>query len=392
MWVIDLTHTSHTAAQTGIQQVCRSLHEHLAQLNGIEPVIYDRFAGRWRTLDKREQSLIASRNQKVSRKRSSRWTAWQKLRGSLTRALGRRNVPMRPKGIFMPEIIGRHRIRTLFKDPFTSNLKKVAIFYDAIPMKFPDWSTKETVSHFPDYIRCLARFDHIACISQASRDDLLEQWHGLGIKPASTSVVPLGIPRAPGNNKRQPANDPPMVLCIGTLERRKNHHALMQAAEELWERQVRFKLVLAGMVNASAANETIELYRHLSGKHRQIELTGPLTNVALDRLLREADLLAYPSLYEGFGLPVLEALANGIPVLTTAFGALAEHVTGGGCKICDGSVDGIRMGLEALITNPDERETLAREAAARKIRSMADTAEELSGLLDQVADDIPFNS
>lgn len=392
MWAIDLTHTSHTHAQTGIQQVCRSLSGILQSLNRCTPVVFDRYAGRWRKPDKLEYRLIGNRDTNPSGKRSSRWTLYQKLRGML---MGKRLQSWHPgqvDGMFFPEIIDRHRTSMIFGTEYSSGRRKIALFHDAIPAKFPHWCAAATVAHFPEYLRCLARFDHVACVSETSREDLLEQWGKMQVAPAATSVVPLGVPRIQKHVQPVPQHDIPVVLSIGTLEQRKNHASLMKAANELWNKGIRFKLVLAGMANSAAANEALQLLERLRSEGRAIEWTGPVDNASMDTLLRESDLLAYPSLYEGFGLPVLEALAAGKPVLTTEFGALREQVAGGGCRVCDGSVGGIRDALGELLADPDRLKQLTEEAGRRRIRTMDETARSLAAVFDQVARGNPSSS
>ena len=385
MWAIDLTHTSHTSAQTGIQQVSRSLYAILSSSYGCKSVIYDRFAGCWRNPDRSEQGLISGVQSSPSGKRSASWSPFQKLRGILTRKLLKVKVSGPVKGMFFPEIIDRQRTATLFTDNYSASLQKVALFHDAIPIKFPQWCAAETVAHFPDYLHCLSRFDHVACVSETSRTDLLEQWHRLNLEPVPTSVVHLGVPRVSEPKPAEVRNSRPVVLSIGTIEQRKNHIALLKAAEELWTVGIQFELVIAGMANTRTSSEALALIKELAGKGRCITWTGPVCNAEMDTLLDRADLMAYPSLYEGFGLPVLEALAHGKPVLTTNNGALQEHTAGGGCMVCDGSIDGIRNSLQALLTDRQMLADLAAQARQREIRTMTETAGIIAGILDQVS-------
>ena len=94
--------------------------------------------------------------------------------------------------------------------------------------------------------------------------------------------------------------------------------------------------------------------------------------------LRAADVVAFCSTHEGYGLPVAEALSVGTPVLTTRYGSQAEIAAGGGCLTVDPrDDDDITHGLRRLITEPDLRRRLADEAAARKDRTWDDYAQDL---------------
>ena len=101
MWAIDLTHTSHTGAQTGIQQVSRNLVRELMESGPVTPLVHDRYSRRWRPLDDLERAHLEPRPEAVPpEKRSSTWSAGQQIRGWWHRLSPRGPVIPGLEGIF----------------------------------------------------------------------------------------------------------------------------------------------------------------------------------------------------------------------------------------------------------------------------------------------------
>jgi glycosyltransferase involved in cell wall biosynthesis len=170
--------------------------------------------------------------------------------------------------------------------------------------------------------RVLARLaargaERVICPSSFTRADVVERW---GVDPAVVRVIPEA-PALPVGAAAAPAER--YVLGVGDLRRKKNFETLVRAFVE-WRRGsggAPVRLVLAGVDAGSSAE-----LRALAGD-APLELTGYVSDERLDALIRGAELLVHPSLYEGFGLVVLEAMARGTPVLAARATALPE--TGG---------------------------------------------------------------
>lgn len=165
---------------------------------------------------------------------------------------------------------------------------------------------------------------------------------------------------------------------IGTFEGRKNQISLLMAAERLWndDRIPPFTLTFIGMVNTETGSAAIEKLESLWNAGRPVQHLGALPDSEIARNLRNSHLLIYPSLYEGFGLPVLEALANKVPVVCSDTGALPEIAMGGGCLTCAPTADAIADTLRHLF-NEKPYQLLANEARQRPIRTMAHYCDEL---------------
>jgi len=154
------------------------------------------------------------------------------------------------------------------------------------------------------------------------------------------------------------------VLSVGTLEPRKNLPRLIQAYSGLPEElQGRFPLVLAGTFGWGYR----EIRRLVAkvGLESRIHLLGYVPYQHLPVIYSLASVFVYPSLHEGFGLPVVEAMSCGAPCLISHASSLRE-VGGESVEYVDpGKIDSIREGLEGLLDNPDRRVELARKGVTR---------------------------
>ena len=200
----------------------------------------------------------------------------------------------------------------------------------------------------------------VACPSRASADECI----AAGFDPGRVRVVPWGV-----RQRRVEADevarvlarhglDAPFVLFTGTVEPRKNLPALLAAFERLEHRDV--ELVLTG---PSGWNEDVgEVLQRLGSRARVL---GFVDRAELDALLAGATVFAYPSLQEGFGLPVLEAMVQGTAVVT-ARGTATEEVAGEAAVLVDPcDVDAIAAAIDGVLDDDAARERVGRAARAR---------------------------
>ena len=192
------------------------------------------------------------------------------------------------------------------------------------------------------------RADVFAAISQATADDLAAHFPRTAAK---TVVTPLAADEhffaaQAGDVHERLGLQRPYVLAVGTLEPRKNLPALIEAFIGLPEDT--HDLVLVGALGW----DTGETQAAIAGHPDRIRALGHVSDADLAALYAGAALFAYPSLYEGFGLPVLEAMAAGAPVLTSNISSLPE-VAGDAAVLADPrSVDSIREGLRRALSDP----------------------------------------
>ena len=227
----------------------------------------------------------------------------------------------------------------------------------------------------PSYLRELLQFDGVAAISADSAASLREYWRWLGVKNVPpVEAIPLAVdPLSPTLASDAPRPRPdslPRILSVGTLEGRKNHLALLQAAMSLWDSGVQFELQLLGLARPDTAKPALDLIAILQRAGRPLLFEGSVTDERLHAAYRECSFTVYPSLIEGFGLPVLESLQHGRPCICSGRGALAEAAGDGGCiALSSVNPDDLAAAMRSLLKNPGELAALSVAARNRKLQS-----------------------
>jgi alpha-1,3-rhamnosyl/mannosyltransferase len=159
--------------------------------------------------------------------------------------------------------------------------------------------------------------------------------------------------------------DRPYILSVGTLEPRKNLVRLVRAYRRLVARGAPHTLVLAGAMGWRSKGLMAELMVEGPGR---VVLAGHVGPVDLDALYRGAAAFAYPSLYEGFGLPVLDALARGVPSVVSTSSSLPEVAGEAAIPVDPRSVAGITEALERVTTDVALAQRLREAGLARAAR------------------------
>ncbi len=206
-------------------------------------------------------------------------------------------------------------------------------------------------------LRALARGGHFLAISEATATEMRVSL-GLGSEKIDVVYPAVGEDFVP---LREPAAESPYLLTVGTLEPRKNLWRLVQALESLDpELRRRFPLWVVG--GGGWLNEDLQRVREILP---EVRFLGRVSQERLLRLYQEATLVLYPSLAEGFGLPVLEAMACGAPVLTSSVSSLPE-VAGGAARLVDPlDVPAIGQAISDLLTAPEELAAMRQRGLER---------------------------
>ncbi|PTX97737.1 glycosyltransferase [Opitutus sp. ER46] len=381
-YLLDLSHTSHTRARTGIQRVARSL---AAALEGAAvAVTHDPWRGTWRTLEPWEQANLAATE--PARTRGANWPWSARLRGRLARLWwDRRGAPRLPAsaGVIVPELFSPTVAASFPALRAATSGPCVALFHDGIPLKLPEFTPVKTVARFPAYLQELLAFDGIAAVSEDSRATLVDYWRWLGVERMPVvQTLPLAV-ELPLRPTPPSAAGRPVVLCVGSIEGRKNHLALLEAAERLWAEGVDFELQLVGLPRPETAGPALARLRALQAAGRPLRHDANADDEALSAAYATCAFTVYPSIMEGFGLPVLESLAHGRPCVCLNRGALAESARGGGCVPLD-QVDAssLATAMGTLVRDRVARDRLGAEARARSFRRWSDYATDLIGWME----------
>jgi glycosyltransferase involved in cell wall biosynthesis len=201
---------------------------------------------------------------------------------------------------------------------------------------------------FPWAVR---RADRFIAVSQYTADDLIRR---AGIPAAKIDVIYHGVDPAfsQAEVRKSDGSDQPYILAVGGVSPRKNTRRLIEAFSRWRTRggdRAHFRLLITG---TSLDPEFAD-----SGLPDNVSLLGYVDKEALPALYQNAAVFLYPGIYEGFGLPIVEAMACGTPVVTSETGA-APEIAGGAAVLVDPfTVDSIVMGLERAC-QAEERERL----------------------------------
>jgi len=377
-------HTSRFAHNSGIQRCVRALARALLeQGQPLIPVVWNR---------ERQQLAPASPAALENLARwsgppASAWSPWLE---------GRRD----PAGgwLLIVELVsGPHNPsrEQLLAAVQPLQLHMAWLFHDAIPLRRAELygaaALKAARSH-ARYMAALANDERVFCNSHTTRRHLLDFLAARRLQPGpdlERRIVALPLAEEFGTERAGPAPHKPAgavleLLCVSTLEPRKNHRGLLKALAWLHSQgRQGWRLQLVGW---GAEGWVVELVQRARQAGLPIEWHGRADDQQLEQLYRRCDITVYPSLEEGFGLPVAESLWHRRPCLCSGDGALAERAADGGCLSVDTSKwRCIAAGLERLLMEPALRSQLSREASERRFRRWADVAAQLHSELAAAA-------
>jgi glycosyltransferase involved in cell wall biosynthesis len=244
-------------------------------------------------------------------------------------------------GVWYPFLIGRERAADVlhcptYRGPLRSSVPLVVTVHDLAVLRHPEAFNRWTRAYSPRVVPGVLRAaQRVIAVSQFTRRELVEL---LGVPDEKIRVVPNAVGGA--FTPEGPAEDGDYVLAVGTLEPRKNLDRLVDAVRRT-DRELR-------VVGARG-------WGRVEVRGNGVSWLGEVDDAELARLYRGATCVAYPSLYEGFGIPVLEAMACGVPVVTARGTAMEEVADGAAVLVDAGDPAEIAAGIELAVA---ERETL----------------------------------
>jgi glycosyltransferase involved in cell wall biosynthesis len=244
----------------------------------------------------------------------------------------------------------------------------VATVHDLAPLRFPERYPRSTRLSLRRGMQLAAReADRIICPSASTAAEVEEL---LGVEPNRLRVVPHGvdIPPAEPEWARQFVErrgiSEPYVLWVGTQEQRKNVAAVLDAFALVATRNGAATLVLHGPAGW-LGEEVAETIRRRGLESRVRISEGSLTREELAALYARARVFVYPSLYEGFGLPVLEAMASGAPVVASNRSAIPESAGSAAVLLDPTDPDALAEAIERVLGDAHEHDDLADRGRER---------------------------
>ncbi len=254
--------------------------------------------------------------------------------------------------------------------------------YDTIPLLSADLRPPAEPDNFVSYLTVLARAESIAGISTAATQEfsgVSRMVAARGRRGPRVVAVPLPAdPPLPTVPVATAATGTPVVISVGSQEMHKNHLAVLNAAETLWAEGLDFTMHFVGRAGWGS-DELVSRVKVLQRRGHSVALRPGVSDAGLAEAYRTARFSVFPSIHEGFGLPVAEALAFGTPVVTTGYGSMLEIAEGGGgCLTVDPrSDDSIADAMRRLLTDDALVADLHQQALARTARSWDDYASQL---------------
>ncbi len=235
----------------------------------------------------------------------------------------------------------------------------VQTLYDVIPLAVQDPALAKTRRRFEAAIPSYRAADAIVAISRYAAETGIEV---LGLDPDKVHVVPLAASDEFSPGPARPRDEAPYVLVVSTYDARKGFPEAFAIAGELADRGYPHQLVMAGAL-PEWLGPIVESLRAAAPRPDRIELRGFVPDLV--DLYRGADVVLVPSRAEGFGLPAVEGMACGIPVVAFANTSLPEVVGDGGLLVPDGDVVAAADAIAKVLDDPALRADLHERGLSR---------------------------
>lgn len=257
---------------------------------------------------------------------------------------------------------------TNFVVPPTSRAAAVASVHDLTPLHHPELCNPSTLAYPALIRRALGRGATIHTDSAFIAGEVAEAF---GVGPDRVRVVAPGIPDLPAVNEADatavvrgllPGGSDRFCLAVGTAEPRKDLPGLVRAFGEIAARRAGVSLVLAGP--PGWGEDELASAIDSSPARGRIVRTGWVDQAVLSALLARAAVLAYPSRYEGFGFPPLQAMRAGVPVVATRAGSLPEVLGDGAIMVDVGDHEGLVAALDSCLSDEPLRARLIESGRA----------------------------
>lgn len=201
----------------------------------------------------------------------------------------------------------------------------------------------------------------VAALSRHSAAALMNAFH---IPTGQIRIIPDGVDLTSFSAQSERRSGPPTILCVGSHERRKGHVYLLRALDRLKKEGLGFRLISVG---AGPETRGLKALARELGLESRVDFIGYLRpdSVELPKIYGRADLLVHPSLEEGFGMVLVEALASSIPVIATRVGAIPEVVGDAGLLVAPKDPEALAGAIREVLTDANLASTLGRNGRAR---------------------------
>jgi glycosyltransferase involved in cell wall biosynthesis len=282
-----------------------------------------------------------------------------------------------------------------FIPPFRRQCKSVITIHDLNFLMYPHFLTPESARYYGQIDQAVRSCDHIIAVSESTKRDIIRL---TGAPESKVSVVyeaahpiyrPLNDPRLAEQVRKRNGIDQDYILFVSTIEPRKNVPTLLMAFKQLLDNyRPEVSLVLGGE-KGWLFDEVFALVEKLGLAHR-VRFVGKVTPEDLLGLYNAARLLVHPAFYEGFGLPPLEAMACGTPVVVSNTSSLPEVVGDAALQVDPSDVDGLTVAMWRVLSDDLVRKRLIDKGLKRaRLFSWRKAAEETLEIYRRLAGESP---
>ncbi|HVJ97810.1 MAG TPA: glycosyltransferase family 1 protein [Acidimicrobiia bacterium] len=273
-----------------------------------------------------------------------------------------------------------------------SRLPTIVSIHDCSFIRFPELCTPETRRIEPIVRRALRRGAWVHTISEYVANEVRDIFAAELDGADRVTTVTLGAPtraasRAPlAGELAARLGSSPYVLAIGTIEPRKNYATLVAAFGEAAAEHPDLRLVIVGAPGPDSERVGHALQQLKPDIRQRVLLTGSVDERQKDALLTGATALAYPSIYEGFGLPLLEAMAASVPVVASAAGSIPEVAGDAALLVSPTDAHELATAIAEVVSNDETRNRLIARGNERvQTFSWSQTARGLADFYQRVA-------
>lgn len=269
---------------------------------------------------------------------------------------------------------------SLIVPALTMRVPTVTAVMDFVSFLFPATHNTKSVMLEKMWMRpALWRSRKVIAISEATKQDAISLF---GVDPNKIKVTLLAASFSL-QDKPYPLPDGPIILFIGTFEPRKNLVLLVKAFNQIKKEITEAKLVMVGRWGWQS--EELKQAIDSSSYKNDIYIISDVDSTQKQSVYRQASVLAFPSLYEGFGLPPLEAMSLGVPVVAGNVASLPEVVGEAGILINPNSEEELTQAIKNILTNHDLSQELSQKGKDRSaLFTWEKTANETMEVLENV--------
>lgn len=368
--LVDVSHTAAHDLHTGIQRVVREVVSRWLHRPDVVLV-------QWNFSTSSIKRLSG-----VEAERLLNWRTWLHQTGAVVRARALGELTGKtviPSGsvLVLPELVANPPVCSGYRSLARTGLieRCALIGYDTVPIAATETVTDGMTANFAHYLALVKHSSHLAAISESAAEEFrafgqILTSQGLPGPTVTAVALPTQAPDLTDDDLQMARQefqitDRPVIAVVGSHEPRKNHLAVLEAAESMWRAGCEFELVFAGG-SGWGGSDFGDYVQALMGEGFPVRVYERISETSLWSLYRIALISVFPSLLEGYGLPIAESLVSGTPVVASNFGSMSEIAEGGGALLVNPrSATELATAMSRLLVDHELREELASAALQR---------------------------